>query len=227
VQRKLIVTIDGPAGTGKTSVAHRLAERLGTECLDSGSMYRAVALLSLQRGIEPDDGPGLARTTKEIGIHFDWDQSPPRLLLGGGDVGDRIRDMDVSAIVSIVAKQPEVRQVLVVQQQQIARDHPCLVTEGRDQGSVVFPDATVHFFLEADDAERTRRRVSQLAEFGKAADPVEVQEDIARRDHIDSTRSIGPLVCPEDAVVIDTSDRTIDEVVTLMEMEVLSRTGGT
>ena len=166
MQPQFIVTIDGPAGTGKTSVAQCLAQRLGTACLDSGSMYRAVALLSLQRGVDPDDGPGLAGMTESVGIRFDWDQSPPRLLLGGEDVGDPIRDMDVSAIVSIVAKQPEVRQVLVRQQQQIARDHPCLVSEGRDQGSVVFPDATVHFFLEADDAERTRRATRRVRQEG-------------------------------------------------------------
>ena len=164
---RFVVTIDGAAGTGKTSVAQELARRLGTDCLDTGAMYRAIAVLSVDHGIAPDDGVALAELIQELGIRFDWNHEPASILLGGVDVSSRIRDLDVSGVVSIVAKQPEVRKVLVEQQRRIGEEHPLLVTEGRDQGSIVFPDAEVRFFLEAKMDERTKRRVKQLRESGK------------------------------------------------------------
>lgn len=217
---RFVVTIDGAAGTGKTSVAQELAERLGTDCLDTGAMYRAVSVLAVEHGIDPTDGKGLAKAINELGIRFDWKQKPPTILVGGEDVSNRVRDLDVSSVVSIVAKQPEVRTVLVEQQQRIAREHPLLVTEGRDQGSVVFPDAIVRFFLEARIDERTKRRVKQLEESGKAVENAQVQQDISARDQIDSTRIDGPLTCPLGAIVIDTSEKTLEEVVDLMEESV-------
>ena len=152
---QFVVTIDGAAGTGKTSVAQELARRLGTDCLDTGAMYRAIAVLAVDFGIDPDDGVALAKTIQEMGIRFDWNQETPSIFLGDNDVSKRIRDLDVSGIVSIVAKQPEVREVLVEQQRRIGREHPLLVTEGRDQGSVVFPHAAVRFFLQAKMDERS------------------------------------------------------------------------
>jgi cytidylate kinase len=217
---RFVVTIDGAAGTGKTSVAQELARRLGTDCLDTGAMYRAIAVLSVDHGIAPDDGVALAELIQELGIRFDWNHEPASILLGGVDVSSRIRDLDVSGVVSIVAKQPEVRKVLVEQQRRIGEEHPLLVTEGRDQGSIVFPDAEVRFFLEAKMDERTKRRVKQLRESGKNVENYQVLQDISERDKIDSTRTDGPLTCPEGAIVIDTSDKTMMEVVDSMEQTV-------
>ena len=213
----LIITIDGPAGTGKSTVAHRLAERLGLEYLDTGAMYRAAAVIALDRGIDPADGPTLAAAVNRAEMRFDWTQAPPPLMLGDRDVSRRIRDLEVSAIVSIVAAQTAIRRVLVQEQRRIAAEHPRLVTEGRDQGSIVFPDAPVRFYLDAEVSVRAERRMKQLAEAGKPADAEQVSQDIRRRDHIDSTRADGPLTRPDGAIDIDTNYRTAEQVVDLME----------
>ncbi|HJN71753.1 MAG: (d)CMP kinase [Phycisphaerae bacterium] len=217
---RLVVTIDGAAGTGKTSVARELARRLGTDCLDTGAMYRAVAVIAVDQGIDPSDGQTLARLVTEQGIRFDWSQSPPPILLAGKDISVRIRDLDVSSVVSIVAEQSEIRKVLVEQQRKISQDHPTLVTEGRDQGSVVFPDAAAQFYLEAAMEERTKRRLLQLQESGTNIDAETVALDITSRDKIDSSREDSPLTCPSSAIVIDTSDKTMLEVVDIMEQVV-------
>jgi cytidylate kinase len=217
VSHRIIITIDGPAGSGKSTVAHRLAERLGLEFLDTGAMYRAAALLALEQGIEPNDGPRLADAVRTASLAFDWTTDPPRLLMGGRDVSRRIRDMDVSSIVSIVAALSEVRAILVGEQRRVADEHPRLVTEGRDQGSVVFPDAPLRFFLDADAAVRARRRLAQLAESGTHVEESAVVNDIRERDRIDSTRADGPLTRPKGAIEIDTSDLSIEQVVDRLE----------
>ncbi len=217
---RFVVTIDGAAGTGKSTVAQELARRLGTACLDTGAMYRAVALLCVEQKIEPTDGKALALEIQRIGLQFDWEQEPPALLMGGEDISRRIRELDICGVVSIVAKQPEVREVLVQQQRLIGNAHPLLVTEGRDQGSVVFPDAAIRFFLTAAVDERTKRRVKQLRDAGTSVDDSVVQQDIESRDQIDSTRTDGPLTCPDGAIIIDTSSMSKTEVVDAMESEV-------
>ncbi|HWB19629.1 MAG TPA: (d)CMP kinase [Phycisphaerales bacterium] len=214
---EVIITIDGPAGTGKSTVAHRLAKKLGLEFLDTGAMYRAASLIAIEMDIDPNDGPTLARAISAAEMHFDWTSDPPVLELGRRDVSSRIREMDVSEVVSIVAAQSEVRKALVEQQRIIANRHPRLVTEGRDQGSVVFPDAAIRFYLEADVQVRANRRVSQLAAAGKPVDEGRVYRDIQERDRLDSQRAVGPLVKPHGAVEVDTSTRSIDEVVDVME----------
>lgn len=221
--RGLIITIDGPAGTGKSTVAHRLAERLGLDYLDSGSMYRAAALVAIERSIDPDDADDLAAALGEVELCFDWTTSPPVLLLDGRNISQRVREMDVSGLVSDIAKCPPVRDVLVEAQRRIGEAHPRLVTEGRDQGSIVFPGASVRFYLDADPRVRAIRRVQQLSASGLTVDVSEVTEDIRRRDQIDSTRSDGPLICPEGAIIIDTSDLDIEEVVDLMARAVQDR----
>lgn len=218
-----VVTIDGAAGTGKSSVARELAHRLGTDCLDTGAMYRAVAVLAIDFGFDPCDGAALASAIREKGIRFDWNEDPPTILLGEESIARRVRDLDVSGVVSIVAQQPEIRAVLVEQQRAIRDLHPLLVTEGRDQGSVVFPDANVHFFLEAEVAERTRRRVKQLRDAGNIVQDEDIQKDIESRDILDSSRADGPLTCPEGAIVINTSTLSKEEVVSAMETEVNAR----
>ncbi len=222
---RIVITIDGAAGTGKSSVAQELARRLGTECLDTGAMYRAVAVLAIDFSIDPTAGEKLAQGIRQKGIRFDWSQSPPTILLDGKDISRRIRDLDVSSVVSIVAKQSEVRAVLVEQQRAIGELHPLLVTEGRDQGSVVFPEANFRFFLTAEVEQRTRRRVKQLRDTGHAVDDEIVQKDIRSRDQIDSTRTDGPLTCPEGAVVIDTSPLSMDEVVDHMQLHIFAVLG--
>ncbi len=222
---RFVVTIDGAAGTGKSTVAQELARRLGTECLDTGAMYRAVAVLAIEKQIDPNDGTALASLVEQIGIQFDWEQTPPAILLGGENISLRIRELDVSGVVSIVAKQRAIREVLVQQQRSIAESHPLLVTEGRDQGSVVFPDAALRFFLTAAVDERTKRRVQQLREAGTSVKKEVVQQDIESRDQIDSTRMDGPLTCPEGAIIVDTSTISLTEVVDVMESEVKALLG--
>ena len=217
---RLVITIDGAAGTGKTSVARELASRLGTDCLDTGAMYRAVAVIAVDQNVDPSDGVSLAKLVSEQGIRFDWSKSPPPILLDGKDISLRIRELDVSAVVSIVAEQSEIRRVLVEQQRRISQEHPTLVTEGRDQGSVVFPNAEAQFYLEADMAQRTKRRLLQLQESGTNTDACTVERDITSRDKIDSSRTDSPLTCPRCATVINTSDKTMLEVVDIMEQVV-------
>ena len=216
-QPDVIITIDGPAGTGKTTVAHKLANRLGLDFLDTGAMYRAAALIAIEQEIDPTAGATVAEAVTAAGLRFDWQADPPRLMLGDRDPGRRIRELDVSSIVSIVAGRPELRRILIEQQRQIAAEHPRLVTEGRDQGSVVFPDAGVRFYLDAQVEVRARRRAAQLVEAGMKAEYDTIVRDIVERDRMDSTRSDGPLVRPDGAVEVDTGDRTADEVVDVLE----------
>jgi cytidylate kinase len=214
---RLIITIDGPAGTGKSTVAQRLARRLGLELLDTGAMYRAAALVTVERSIDPNDGEAIADAVRRSGLRFDWNADPPAVMLGDRDVSRRIRDLDVSRVVSVVAAQTPVREVLVARQRQLAGEHPRLVSEGRDQGSVVFPDAVLRFYLDADMTERVRRRVAQIAAGGEPVDEGTVRDDIRKRDRIDTNRSDAPLIRPEGAIVVDSSHRSVDEVVDLLE----------
>ena len=213
----VIITIDGPAGTGKSTVAHLLAKRLGLQFLDTGAMYRAAALIALEHGIVTSDGAELARGLEAADLQFNWKSDPPRLMLGDRDISQRIRDMDVSAIVSMVAAQSPLRRVLVQQQRTIAKRHPRLVSEGRDQGSVVFPQADLRFYLHADVSVRANRRVAQLVAAGKPVDQERIVKDIQDRDRIDASRADGPLVRPQGAIDIDTGDRSAIEVVDAME----------
>jgi len=223
--RPIVITIDGPAGTGKSSVAAELAARLGLEFLDTGAMYRAAALLSIEREISPHDGSALAGAVRSAGLRFLWGSARPRLMLDGRDVSERIRDMDVSRVVSIVAGCPTLRQLMVEEQRRIAREHPRLVTEGRDQGSIVFPDAIVRFYLDARPEVRAARRQAQLEALGSAVDEQLVKADISRRDQLDSTRSEGPLRRPEGALLLDTTDLTLADVVDRLEALVREHVG--
>lgn len=220
--KEIIITIDGPAGTGKSTVARTLAQRLGLDFLDTGAMYRAAAAILIDRKIDEDEVGELVSTVIGADLHFDWSQDPPTILAWDTPIDHRIRSNDVTKKVSFVATIPELRSHMVRKQRIIFAQHPRLVTEGRDQGSVAFPDAPVKFYLDADPQVRAMRRIEQLG----LDDSISVEKmckRILERDHIDSTRSDGPLVCPDDAVVIDTSELSIDEVIDEMERVVRER----
>ncbi len=193
-----VVAIDGPVGSGKSTVARAVAARLGLPHLETGAMYRAVALAVLRRGVEPTpDDPTLGDVAREVQMEVG-----DRLVVDGVDVTDDLRSPEVGRAVSVVAADPAVRAELVRRQRQWVTDRGGGVVEGRDIGSVVFPDATVRVYLTASDEERARRRGGD-----------ETAADVARRDRVDSSRAASPLMVPEGALVIDTTDRDVDDVV--------------
>src|SRR5213595_2515695 len=201
----MIITIDGPAGTGKSTVARIVAEQLGFDFLDTGAMYRAIGLESLRRNANLDDPRELAFIAKHCRINFDFNQSPPTILLNGEPVAHLLRASDATRAASYVAAVPAIRIQLVEQQQQIGHERPNLVTEGRDQGTVVFPNAELKFYLDASPQERARRRAAQLRARGEIVDQNEILNQILARDTRDATRAVGPLSVPADADVIDTT----------------------
>jgi len=209
----MVITIDGPAGTGKSSVAQAVAQRLGYDFLDTGAMYRAVGLEALRREVNLEEPRELAYVARHARIEFDWSRRPPGVLLNGEPVGHLLRGSDATRAASYVAVVPAIREMLVQQQRQIGQERGSLVTEGRDQGSVVFPNAECKFYLDATPAERARRRVAQLRARGEIVDYVEVLRQIVARDHRDANRAVGPLAVPHDAILIDTTDMTEDQVV--------------
>lgn len=218
--RPIIIAIDGPAGTGKSSVARELARRLGLDFLDTGAMYRAAAAIVIDRQVAPSDVPQIVKVVASADLSFDWAADPPRILAWDRPIDHRIRDADVTDIVSQIASIPELRRHMVAKQRLIAEQHRRLVTEGRDQGSEVFPDAAMKIYLDADPAVRARRRVEQIrAKDGPGAqvDEGAMLEDIVERDRSDSTRAVGPLVCPDDAVRVDTSTLNFEQVVNTLE----------
>ncbi|MCX5660210.1 MAG: d(CMP) kinase [Planctomycetota bacterium] len=236
----LIITLDGPAGSGKSTVARRLAQRLGLEFLDTGAMYRGLTAHCLDHGIDPAGEAALVvEFLRPARLRFNWKADPPRLHIqqfahghaatappgvtppaGESDITPRLRDQDVTLKVSDIAAIGAVRHMMVDAQRDIARTHPRLVTEGRDQGSVVFPDAQMKFYLDARPQVRARRRAEQLAAAGKPADPDQIVAQILRRDHRDVHRADGPLICPGDAVRVDTSEMSLDQVVEHLEERV-------
>lgn len=209
----MIITIDGPAGTGKSTVSRAVAERLGFDFLDTGAMYRAIGLEALRRQADLDDPRELAFIARHCRIEFDWTQQPPAVLLNGERVDPMLRGGEPTRAASKVAVVPAIRAKLVEEQQRIGRQRPNLVTEGRDQGSVVFPEARFKFYLDATAQERARRRVAQLRGRGEIVDYQEILNQILERDHRDSTRSVGPLAVPKGAEVIDTTHLTQEQVI--------------
>ena len=211
----MIIAVDGPAGSGKSSVAKAVAARLGLRYLDTGAMYRAVAYRALSDRVGLDDEDAVARIASDEEISFSHtpgDPLPTRVLISGTDVTEAIRTPAVDDAVSPVARLPKVREAMVAQQRALAAGAD-IVVEGRDIGTVVFPDAEVKIYLTASPEERARRRAAQQADAGIAVDESGVHEAILRRDRIDSTREHSPLAAAPDAEVVDTTGLTFDEVV--------------
>jgi cytidylate kinase len=213
----MIVTIDGPAGAGKSSTARALAQRLGFEFLDTGAMYRAVAMAALRAGIDLRDEEALARLVGTLALEM----PPGRVLLNGEDVTEAIRARDVTAATGAVADSRVVRQHLAALQRTIAAGRD-MVTEGRDQGTIVFPDAARKFFLKADPAERARRRQREMAARGEVVDLDTVLRAQEERDRRDAARDLAPMVPAADAILLDSTRLDLARVVDLMEQAVRS-----
>jgi cytidylate kinase len=212
----MIITIDGPAGTGKSSVAQAVARRLSFDFLDTGAMYRAIGLAAVRRGINLEDYRELAFVARHARIEFDWSRRPPGVLLNGEPVGHLLRGGETTRAASFVAVVPAIREQLVKQQREIGQSRPNLVTEGRDQGTVVFPNAELKFFLTATPQERARRRATQLRARGEIVDVQQLMEQIIDRDRRDAGRKVGPMTVPGDAEVIDTTTLSEEDVIDLI-----------
>ncbi|RPJ44979.1 MAG: (d)CMP kinase [Candidatus Latescibacterota bacterium] len=206
----LVVAIDGPAGAGKTTTARGVAERLGWRYLDTGALYRALALAVLRSDVKDPLGPEAVRACKAAAVRPEWRGSEMRVFLGDEDVSETIRSPEVTRLVSPLSALPEVRAVLLAIQREAGR-RGRIVVEGRDIGSVVFPDAAVKVFLTADLDERARRRRAELEAAGIPAGLEEIRARIEERDRRDAGRETAPLRRAEGAVVLDTTGLTIDE----------------
>ncbi len=206
--RERIVAIDGPSGSGKSTVARGVAARLGLEVLDTGAMYRALTLCVLEAGADPADAKECARRAGDMDLEVGVST-----LLAGRDVSDAIRGPEVTAAVSTVSAHPAVREVLVGRQRAWVAGHGGGVVEGRDIGTVVFPDARVKVFLTASDEERARRRQRDELAADRDVAVDSVHADLARRDAIDSNRAVSPLKAAPDALVVDTTARDVEGVV--------------
>src|SRR5580658_3874787 len=199
-----VIAIDGPAGSGKSTVARAIATRLGLDYLDTGAMYRGVAFAALRRGIDPDDVALVARLAEQVAIDV-----AETVTIDGVDATIEIRGPEVTRAVSIVAANPAVRRELRRRQQEWAKEHGGGVIEGRDIGSVVFPDAELKVYLTASDTERAGRRSKEVLDL----DYDTVAADIARRDYADSSRATAPLIVADGAITVDTTGVSVEEVV--------------
>jgi cytidylate kinase len=217
----MIVTLDGPAGAGKSSAAKALARRLGFEYLDTGAMYRAVTLAVLRAGIDPRDETALSRLLGELRLEM----PPGRVLLNGEDVTKEIRSAKVTYASGRVADSPVVRRRLADLQRAWAAGRD-IVCEGRDQGTIVFPSAACKFFVVADPQERARRRQHDMAARGEIFSWEEVLQAQEERDRRDTARDLAPMVPAADAIILDTTHLSLDQVVERMEQEITKKDKG-
>ena len=209
----LVIAVDGPAGTGKSSVSRSLARSLGARYLDTGAMYRIVTLAVLRAGIDLDDVEAVSAAAADVDLAVGYDPDEDRSYLAGEDVSAEIRGDEVTRAVSAVSAVLEVRSRLVQLQRELAAGQNSVVVEGRDIGTVVLPGADVKIFLTASAEERARRHNDQNIASGLGDDYEAVLADVKRRDHLDSTRKVSPLRAADDALVVDTSDMSEPQVV--------------
>jgi cytidylate kinase len=207
-----VVTIDGPSGSGKGTISRAVAHRTGWHLLDSGALYRLVALAGAERKLEPDDVEEHARLAAAMDVRFGTELDGERVLLGGRDVTEAIRTEEVGQGASRVAAWPAVRHALLERQRAFAAP-PGLVADGRDMGTVVFPRAPLKIFLTASPEERARRRYNQLKQKGSGASLSALSREIAERDARDSSRAVAPLVPAADAALIDSTGLSIEAVI--------------
>jgi len=209
VSRRIIIAIDGPAGAGKSTIARRVAARLGFLYVDTGAMYRALGLWALRAGVDLQDAQRLGRLAAAARI--DFAANGTRVLLNGEDVTEAIRSPEVSAAASLISTYPIVRRAMVAEQRRIG-SHSSVVMEGRDITTVVFPEADVKIYLDAAPETRAQRRLDELAERGQQLTPAQVAAELAERDRRDRSRAEAPLVQAPDAVLIDTTSLSIEQV---------------
>lgn len=213
--RDLLITIDGPAGAGKSTVSRLLAGRLGYRHIDTGALYRGIAYEALRRQVSIDDDDALGRLCEGMELKFEFEEGICRLFSDGKDISGKIRTSEVTAMASKISAKAVVRAHLLSMQRKLGAQKQA-VFEGRDMGTVVFPDADVKFFLTADLRVRARRRLTEISPPGDGRLLERMTEDIRRRDESDSRRALAPLVDAEDAVHIDSTSLTIEEVVEKM-----------
>ncbi len=209
----LIITIDGPAASGKSSVARRLAEKLDATFLDTGAMYRAVTLAAMQTGVDMNDEDELLRIIQKNDFRFSAEQGKMTVCINGVDVTEQIRHPEVTANARYIASKALLRAELVRMQRQFAAGAKKIVTEGRDQGTVAFEDADIKFYLTADSCQRAKRRRAELQAKGGMESLEQTQKAIEERDENDESRTVGPLKPADDAIVIDTTNLTLEQVV--------------
>lgn len=216
-KRTVVITIDGPAGAGKSTVAKALARRLNFSYLDTGAMYRALTLKAIRCHLPLEDEGALVLLARETTIHLEPDEvKGTRVFLDGEDVSDEIRTISVTNNTFYIARAPGVREVMVEWQRAMGRKQD-VVVEGRDAGTVIFPAATYKFYLDAQVDERALRRLKELEGKGQVIDPEKLKNEIKDRDQKDFSRSVGPLKRAEGAVYIDSTSLTVEEVVGQME----------
>lgn len=212
--KKLLITIDGPAGAGKTTVSRALADRLGYRYIDTGALYRGVALAVKTKGINPQNDADLKRLCNELELALVVNDDGLRLISNGQDISDRIRTPEITMLASAVSARPVVREYLLELQKDMGSEKAA-VFEGRDMGTVVFPQADVKYFLDASTRKRAKRRFDELK--SKSSQTLdEVEREIQQRDQNDSTRQVAPLKPARDAILIDSTDLTVEQVVKVM-----------
>ena len=213
--KKISVAIDGPSGAGKSTIARMAAKELGYIYVDTGAIYRAVALYTIRRGVSADDPADIARLLEDLSIELGYKEGVQRIILNGEDVSEEIRNADVTVRASVVSAIPKVREFLLGMQRSMA-EKGGVIMDGRDIGTVVLPGAEAKIFLTASDTDRAERRYKELVEKGSDTSFDQVLESIRQRDKRDSERSIAPLKPAEDAVIVDTSGVGLDDALNMV-----------
>ncbi len=221
-RKRLTIAIDGPSGAGKSTVANSLGRRLGYVYIDTGAMYRSVAVRVKEKGILPEDELAVGQLASSLRITFTAEGEQTRILCDGEDITEAIRTPEISRLASFISRQKRVREALVRMQREMGREGG-VILEGRDIGTVVFPDADVKFYLDAECEERVRRRYHEMVGKGVKVDFRETQEELLERDYNDMHRSHSPLKKADDALFVDTTHRSVEEIVDEMALIVRAK----